>query len=232
MGSSAAWHLAARGERVTHMAVAGEGVQHEHRVGAVGGEPPPGLVRQPHAREFAACRQRQRLLPYVPLAAAGRVPLLPGPGGRREGDLGGRYGAQDAPLAARKPASRSALRSARFSMPTDRRTRPGEVPVAANCTRTACTVRPGPGCHHARRIPQRGRPGHREQRRPVRHRSYGPRPLTCQERMEPVSPGPEYGPWLTRHTMCCSIGYVNAQQRLVTRDHIDFGRVWSAACCT
>jgi len=24
---------------------------------------------------------------------------------------------------------------------------------------------------------------------------------------------------------------MNAQQRLVSRDHIDFGRVWSAACC-
>ncbi|GHJ92192.1 hypothetical protein SNE510_17110 [Streptomyces sp. NE5-10] len=26
-------------------------------------------------------------------------------------------------------------------------------------------------------------------------------------------------------------GRMNAEQRLVTRDHIDFGRVWSAACC-
>lgn len=31
--------------------------------------------------------------------------------------------------------------------------------------------------------------------------------------------------------MYCSIDRMNAEQRLVTRDHIDFGRVWSAACC-
>lgn len=43
--------------------------------------------------------------------------------------------------------------------------------------------------------------------------------------------GPACGRWLTMGEMYCSIGRMNAQPRLVSRDHIDFGRVWSAACC-
>ncbi|GAT84429.1 hypothetical protein STXM2123_5131 [Streptomyces sp. F-3] len=35
---------------------------------------------------------------------------------------------------------------------------------------------------------------------------------------------------MTGHRMSCSIGRMHAEQRLVTRDHIDFGRVWSASC--
>ncbi|MCW7989362.1 hypothetical protein XF35_30010 [Streptomyces platensis subsp. clarensis] len=37
--------------------------------------------------------------------------------------------------------------------------------------------------------------------------------------------------WLTAHTSACSTEPMRPQQRLVTRDHIDFGRVWSASCC-
>ncbi|MGW1001957.1 hypothetical protein [Streptomyces sp. NPDC002520] len=48
---------------------------------------------------------------------------------------------------------------------------------------------------------------------------------------EPLDDRPASGPWLTRREMYCSIDRMNAEQRLVTRDHIDFGRVWSAACC-
>ncbi|SOR77081.1 hypothetical protein SCNRRL3882_0557 [Streptomyces chartreusis NRRL 3882] len=42
---------------------------------------------------------------------------------------------------------------------------------------------------------------------------------------------PPSGPWLTERESSCSSSRMNAEQRLVTRGHIDFGRVWSAACC-
>ncbi|EDY47429.1 hypothetical protein SSCG_00457 [Streptomyces clavuligerus] len=40
------------------------------------------------------------------------------------------------------------------------------------------------------------------------------------------------GPWLTRSEKFCSIECMTAERHLITRDHIDFGRVWSAACRT
>lgn len=45
------------------------------------------------------------------------------------------------------------------------------------------------------------------------------------------SGGPVSGRRLTSAVAYCSIGRMTAQRRLVSRDHIDFGRVWSAACC-
>ncbi len=38
-------------------------------------------------------------------------------------------------------------------------------------------------------------------------------------------------PWLTLRMDDCSVVNPGPRPRLVTRDHIDFGRVWSAACC-
>jgi hypothetical protein len=48
---------------------------------------------------------------------------------------------------------------------------------------------------------------------------------------EPLNCRPPSGPWLTERESSCSSIRMNAEQRLVTRGHIDFGRVWSAACC-
>jgi hypothetical protein len=41
---------------------------------------------------------------------------------------------------------------------------------------------------------------------------------------------PRAGPMLTRGDGRWSTGWVNTELRLVIRGHIDFGRVWSAAC--
>ncbi len=55
--------------------------------------------------------------------------------------------------------------------------------------------------------------------------------VSTAPRAAPIPSRPASGRCLTSATMYCSSSRMTAQQRLVSRDHIDFGRVWSAACC-
>jgi hypothetical protein len=192
MGSSAAWHLAARGERVTLF----EQFTPCHDRGSSHGSSRIFRLAQPD--------------PFHVALAVRALPLrrrLEEETGRRLLELTGAvdHGPAEATRALHD-ALAAAGRPSEFLTPAQvaERWQGGCGPTPA-----PCSTRRRDGCTPTTRSPPSNR----------RHG-------------EPVSPGPEYGPWLTRHTMCCSIGYVNAQQRLVTRDHIDFGRVWSAACCT
>src|SRR5690606_21953586 len=92
--------------------VAREGVQHQDRVAGRLVETAPGLERDPDPGQGPAAVQRE--------VADGDGPPAGGHGG---------VGHQ-APLAAAKPASRSATMSSMCSMPTARRTSPGVTPAA------------------------------------------------------------------------------------------------------
>ena len=113
--------------------VAGERVQHQHRVRRVGRERPPRLVRDRDRGQVAARFERQRMIERW------RTAVRPGSSPARHAPVTGETGQVSVtPLAARKPASRSAWMSCRVSMPTDRRTRSSVTPVATCSWASSC----------------------------------------------------------------------------------------------
>ncbi|GLX17106.1 hypothetical protein Slala02_54330 [Streptomyces lavendulae subsp. lavendulae] len=54
--------------------------------------------------------------------------------------------------------------------------------------------------------------------------------LSTVRTARPVGTVRDPGRCLTKTIVYCSSSRMNAHQRLVSRGHIDFGRVWSAAC--
>src|SRR5690606_19025602 len=114
--------------RAYDVAVAGEGVQHEDRVGAVLVETAPRLVGQADPGKFTPGLQQQRFGQFDPAPVARRVPFPPRAGrGKGRGGVVTHWYA----LAARSPASKAARRSSTCSKPTDSRTRPGATPLAS-----------------------------------------------------------------------------------------------------
>ena len=72
--------------RPDHVAVAGEGVQHEHRVAAVRVELAPGLVGDAHGGQVAAALERRVARCEANRRSPGGVALSPGAGRRRLAD--------------------------------------------------------------------------------------------------------------------------------------------------
>src|SRR5262249_5044167 len=114
--------------RADDVAVAGQRVLDEDRVGAVAVGFAPGFVGELVGGQGSAVLKRQWVGTEQPLPAAVGVALAPAVAGARA--LGWLLG-HDATFAARNPASKSAFRSSIPSMPTERRTRPGVTPVTA-----------------------------------------------------------------------------------------------------
>src|SRR5699024_2817940 len=111
----------ARSRRSRHMAVTGEGMQDQHRIGAVVGA--PGFVRHGDVFDARPALQRQRPDP-AELPVSRRVRLPPRTGDGSQLYVGGSFH-----LAAFKPVSISARISSMPSMPTAKRTMPGETPA-------------------------------------------------------------------------------------------------------